>query len=357
MIRVLHLSGNPRRIGQQHGKQVIDLRPQIQAAIQERLVPLLRPGNNLTSSINEVAKVWEHYAPATLEMLQGMADVLELDWDDYFTYTIASYLTGHSKYAQQKEGCTAWAAGKDVTRDGAPLLAKNRDYFPRHKSLQCLARIQPENGHPYLCLTSAGSPGVFSSGMNASGLAIADTFVASTDLGPGIGRYSLMMDILEKFTRVSDAINYLFSCPHFGDGTVTMADANGELATVEIAHSVQAVLPCEDGFVVSTNHFTAPETRTRWVDNEPPHLKGNSLERRKRVKNALLSARGLVDVPWSQALMGQGGSAIDAICRGPEIDPHSITISCTIFSPTQLGLYVANGLPCQTPFEWFQVAN
>jgi predicted choloylglycine hydrolase len=96
-----------------------------------------------------------------------------------------------------------------------------------------------------------------------------------------------MMDLLEKFASVKDAINYLPSRPHFGGGTVSLADAQGDMAVFEIAHSLQAVRKSNEGFIISTNHFTAPETRTRWVDNEPPHLRGNSLERRRQVENAL----------------------------------------------------------------------
>jgi isopenicillin-N N-acyltransferase like protein len=52
--------------------------------------------------------------------------------------------------------------------------------------------------------------------MNSKGLAVADTFVASKDLGFGIPRYSLMMNILEKFDTVQDAIQYFHTVPHTG---------------------------------------------------------------------------------------------------------------------------------------------
>ena len=89
-----------------------------------------------------------------------------------------------------------------MTRDGAPILAKNRDYHPDHQPLQCLARVKPKLTAILLRLTSAGSPGVFSSGINSFGLAVVDTFIASSEIGPGIARYSLMMDILQNFSTV-----------------------------------------------------------------------------------------------------------------------------------------------------------
>ncbi len=355
IIRVLELSGDPRSMGHQHGEQVADLRPQIQAAMHTRLAALGQSDEDLSLFAKEITKVWEQHAPNTLEMLLGIAEALDLEWGEYFNYTIAYYLTNRLRQTRQIDGCTTWAANGNITRDGEIILAKNRDYHPDHRQLQCLARMRPRHGYQYLCLTSAGGPGVFSSGVNTAGLAVADTYVSSNDLGPGIARYSLMMDILEKFANVPEAVNHLFTCPHFGDGTVTLADAQGELAVFEIAHSVQAVRQSNKDFIVSTNHFTAPKTRQCWVDSEPSHLQGNSQERRKRVENALLSARGQVDISWSQALMAQHGGSQSAICRHQEIEAQSMTISSVIFLPQQASLYIANGLPCQIQFELFEV--
>ena len=355
MIRVSNLSGNPRSIGQQHGEQVADLRPQILSAIRIRLAELNQAGTNESLGVKEVARVWEKYAASTLEMLLGMAEALDLNWEEFFTYTIASFLSGSKKQALQDNGCTTWAANQKITCSGAPLLVKNRDHDPGHQPLQCLARVQPEQGYPYLYLTSAGSPGVYSSGINDQGLAVADTYVPSKDIGPGIARYSLMMDLLEKFSSVQDATDYLYTLPHFGDGSVILADARGELAVFEIAHSKQAVRKSSEGFLVSTNHFSAQELCTRWIDSDTPGLQGNSLERRRRVENALRSAGRPIDIAWCQTMMAQHGNALNAICRHSEIDANTVTISSIIFLTEQKGLFVANGLPCQQPFEWYQI--
>jgi isopenicillin-N N-acyltransferase like protein len=344
-------------MGLQHGEQVADLRPKIQALMQVRLAALRQLGVDLSPYLDEITQIWQQHAPATLEMLLGMAETLDLKWDEYFAYTIASYLTSCLNNTSQSESCTTWAAGGNFTRDGAPLLVKNRDCPPDTQPLQCLARIKPTHGNPFLCLTSAGSPGVFSSGINSAGLALVDTFISSTDIGPGIARYSLMMDILQNFATVKEAINYLPTHPHFGDGSVTVLDAQGDMAVFEIAHSVQIVRQSDVGFIASTNHFTAPETRSLWVDKEPVHLRGNSQGRLRMIEDALRSAKGQVDIPWSQALMGHHGDNLSALCRHAEIDPLSMTISCVILLPWLASIYVANGHPCQTPFEFVRLVD
>ena len=354
-LRTLHLSGDAYAIGQLHGTQVADLRPKILRAMQARLTALRQKSIGLDPYLYEITQIWEVHTPGTLAMLHGMADSLALPWSDYFPYTIASYLTDQLANRGSREGCTTWAASGEMTRDGAPLLAKNRDYRPDHQLLQCLARIEPTHGHPYLCLTSAGSPGVFSSGMNATGLAVADTHVVSNNIGPGIARYSLMMHLLEQFSSVSEAADYLGTVPHFGDGTVILADAQGDTAVFELTHSVQAVRRPAEGFLVNTNHFSASQTHAHWVDTNPPRLQGNSQARRQHVEAALRSARGRVDVPWAQALMAQHRDDLSAICRHPEVEAHAVTISAVIFLPQQASLYVAEGLPCQTPFELHRI--
>ena len=357
MIRVLNLSGDARNIGQQHGEQVSDLRPQIQTSIHTRLAVLQKWNLDFFHELDEITRIWEKHAPETLDMLLGMAEALDLKWDEYFAYTVSSYLTSSLNRSKRNEGCSTWGANGKITRDGAPILVKNRDYHPNHQPLQCLAHIKPTHGNPFLCLTSAGSPGVFSSGINSAGLAVVDTFISSTDIGPGIARYSLMMDILQNFATVKEAINYLPTCPHFGDGSVTVLDAQGDMAVFEIAHSVQAIRQSDCGFIASTNHFTAPETRLLWMDKEQAHLRGNSQGRLRMIENALRSAKGQVDIPWSQALMGQHSDSQSALCRHAEIDPLAVTISCVILLPHQASIYVANGHPCQAPFELVRLAD
>jgi isopenicillin-N N-acyltransferase-like protein len=355
MLRVLNLSGNAHAIGQQHGVQVGDLRLQIVAAMKVRLAALRQKNISLEPYLEEIAQIWEVHAPGTLAILHGMSASLELPWEQYFIYTIASYLTDRLKALEHPDGCTSWAAAGVATRDGAPIMAKNRDYRPDHQPLQCLARIKPAHGHTYLCLTSAGSPGVFSSGINEAGLAVADTHVVSNNIGPGIARYSLMMQILERLSTTAEAISYIKTVPHFGDGTIVLADAQGNLAAIELAHSAQAVRTPVKDYIVSTNHFSAPETSRYWVENNPPRLAGNSLVRRRVVEVSIEADFGKVDTAWAQALMARHGDDLGAICRHPEMDAHSVSISAVIFLPRQASLYVTNGLPCQTPFELHRV--
>jgi isopenicillin-N N-acyltransferase like protein len=352
LIKQIQLTGDHYAMGQQHGRQVEELQPFLAAAMENRLDALDRLDIDLSSYIREQLDLWKESAHPTLDMLRGMGDALDLPTQRFFKYTIASYLTDRARGSSSiEQGCTVWGAAGRVTLGGEPLLAKNRDYWIDHRQLQCLASAQPQHGYHYQYLTSAGSPGVFSAGMNAVGLAVADTHVASLDIGPGLPRYALMMEILEHHNRVHSALDYLRLAPHVGNGTLTLLDAAGDMAIFETGHSHPGVVLPEDGYVVATNHYVTPRLRDRWIEREPPGLQGNSQARYARVYQALQAGRGKVDLAWAQALMSSHHGPLESICRHPEIEPGSGTIAALIFRPQLKTTYLANGLPCQTAYH------
>jgi hypothetical protein len=227
------------------------------------------------------------------------------------------------------------------------MLVKNRDYRLDHQDLQCVAFAKPTRGFSYAYVTSAGSPGVFSSGMNEAGLAVADTHVNSLDLGPGLARYSLMMDVLEQYDQVSSALDYLQTVPHTGDGTLILLDKTGDMAVFEISHKTQGIIKPTGSYLVSTNHFTSPHLSEKWEDRSRPELRGNSEGRYASISAGLRNTDELAGVAWAQKLMSDHGGPNDAICRHPGLDPASMTISSVLYLPQTRRFYLANGNPCQ----------
>lgn len=355
-MRVLKLAGTHYEMGRQHGYQVRNLRPAILQTMEQRLARLPQSEAETQQLILELLSVWEALGRSTLEMLRGMAEALELEWEPFLRYTIASYLEDRALRTTHHQGCTVWAAAAPITASGAPLLAKNRDYRPNHQRLQCLAYAHPEKGYRYVYLTSAGSPGVFSSGMNEAGLAVADTHVTSVDMGPGLPRYSVEMELLEHHTSVNAALEYLSSIPHIGDGTLVLIDAEGDMAVFEAGHTWQGVVCAEAGFVVSTNHFVTTPLSDQWRDCNPPALRGNSQRRYEKVKAALQTNCGQVTVGWAQQFMTSHGEPHDAICRHAELDSDSATISTVLYLPKAGQLVLAHGQPCQVAFQTWPAA-
>jgi isopenicillin-N N-acyltransferase like protein len=352
---VFDISGDHYRMGQQHARHAAGLKAHILQAVDQRLDLLEKLPVDVQPFQTELQELWEVEDRPILAFLRGLADGLDLEWKRFFRYTTASYLFDRAQKPIPGQGCTSWAAAGEAARQNMPILAKNRDYRPGHRKLQRLVRTSPEKGYRYINLTSAGSPGVFSSGMNEKGLAVADTHVVSTDIGPGLARYSVMMQVLEQCSRVPEAVEHLQSVAHIGDGTLTLVDAEGNSAVFEAGHSRTGLIPSEKGYVVATNHYVSPRLANRWQDLSPLNQKGNTHSRYSAVAQALQNRSGGVDFEWGRRLMASHTTPLEAICRHPQYEPESVTISTVFFFPQTRTVLAAGGMPCRAAFKRYQV--
>ena len=388
MFPHLTLVGTPHEMGRQHARQIRPLRTLLMEAFEARLAEVRVLGADAPSVVAEAQSALAAHDRPLLDFLAGLADELALPPADLLTYTLGSYLLDLYKVTQPvppimqqmiDDGCTTWAAAAPWTAGDGPLLAKNRDFRQDHIALQILCTVQPAAGYRYLCLGSAGSPHVYSSGINERGLAIADTHVLSADLGPGVPRSSLMRTVLEQHDTTQSALDYLRSVPHMGGGTLILADAQGDLAVCESGNAHCGFLTAgtfaapQDGSVLaSTNHFVTAEMAAAWIEDEPPMLIGNSQARRARVLAALERAKGVVDANWARQMMGAHGSLQDAICRHarspddqlPPVRMDSSTISSVIYLPRGAAgkataapsAWLINGQPCGDDWVWERLA-
>ncbi|MBI5304473.1 MAG: hypothetical protein HY868_20235 [Chloroflexi bacterium] len=352
-MRVLSLHGDHYQMGLQHGKQVYDLRPMILTTIGTRLESLIRTGGMDPAALEQVERAWNENARSTMEMLKGISEKLDIPYAQLFQYTVASYLEDRVLAKTQAEGCTVWAASRYATRDGVPMLVKNRDYFEGHIPMRAIAYARPQDGYRYMYVTSAGSPGVFSSGMNEHGLVVADTHVPSRDIGPGLARFTLMMDLLERQSNVPEAITFLQSVTCMGAGNLVLADAQGNLGIFENGfRGCGLIAPTEDR-VVATNHFVSAEMREHHVLKTNVRATYDATCDRYATAQALLQqARGTLDVQQAKRIAAYHGAT--ALCRHrPQND--SDTISAAIYLPTLRQLLFCNGWPCQGSYETYRL--
>jgi predicted choloylglycine hydrolase len=349
--KIIKVSGTHYEMGWQHGLQARKLRPLIRGAIKSQFSQIEQdgPDERFESLLFESMKLLQEVDPPILEMIQGQADGLELRFETLLRYGLARYLHDDlvARRSRGEGGCTTWAASGPATADGKPILAKNRDSTLEHLPLQLVVRASPRVGYSYAYVTSAGSPGVFCAGMNEVGLAVADTHVCSTDVGPGLPDYSLMMHILEEHSDVRSALDYLRSVARMGRNSLILADASGDLAVLEIGHNNYGLIEADDHILVNTSHFVSSQLRHRWVENEKPHLQGNSQRRHQVVRAALTEAYGQVDAAWARALMARHGGSLDSLCRHVELGGHLVTICAMILLPPERAFWTCFGYPCQ----------
>ena len=348
---MLTVQGDHYSMGWQHGRQVRALRPLIAEAIDARFkqIDQDQPDERFETLLHETYQLLHEQDSLLLEMVRGQAEALEFEFDRLLRYSLVSYLRDDltTRKPSTAEGCTSWAATGSAVTGGRPILVKNRDYRLEHLPLQVVIHATPEVGHSYLASGSAGSPGIFCAGINEVGLAVADTHVCSTDLGPGLPDFSLMMHILENHDNVGAALDYLRLVPRLGRNNLILADAQGSLAVFEIGHCHYGLFETRDGILVNTNHFVSPELKDCFVDVSPPRMKGNTFHRYDKVTAELNAAWGQIDVPFAQRLMATHAGRLASICRHTMEGVGFATISASIFLPAERTMLFCHGLPCQ----------
>lgn len=359
--RTLTLDGDPFVMGLQHGQQVRDLRPQIAEAMAIRFSQVEEDGvdDRFHTLLAETRTVIEWAGRPLLEMIRGQAEALDLDFETLLRYDLISYLRDDLLVRRHlgSEGCTTWAASGRCTLDREPIMAKNRDYRPEHLPLQCVVRASPAQGYRYVYISSAGSPGVFSAGINQAGLAVADTHVYSSDLGPGLPDYAMMMHLLEHHSRVSAALDYLRSIPRLGRNNLILADETGHLAVFESGHHHYGLFELRGGALVNTNHYASAEMQEQYVSVDPPEARGRTFRRHGSVSAALHEAWGKVDVAFAQGLMASHDGPLSSLCCHPEAETNVETISASIFLPAQRRLLFCHGLPCRGHYDDYSPAE
>ncbi|MCS6826551.1 MAG: C45 family peptidase [Caldilinea sp.] len=377
-LLTLTLVGTAAEMGRQHGRQIAHLRTHLVQVIAQRLNELHHLGADEPAAVQACLDFLKEGDRPLLAYLAGLSEALGIETRLLHLYTLSSYLrdrwkarqTAPASVSSLEDGCTVWAASGPATVDGRPLLVKNRDYHADHLPLQMIACVVPTDGYRYMSVGSAGSPEVFSSGINERGLAVADTHVLSRDIGPGLPRFSLMRELLTHHDSVASALDYLRSVIHMGAGTLMLADASGALALCESGHR-RCGYALSDGetALVNANHFETSALAKQWIDDEPPPLRGNSWGRHRRISAAVQQCWGAVDLAWAQRMMAAHGSPQEAICRHPlpghEGDPTVLgggTISSVIFLPAGDAesaaptFWLTRGAPCQGPWVRWKAA-
>jgi hypothetical protein len=210
--------------------------------------------------------------PTAMAELAGIAEAFDLSENELFQHLHLGTLRDLAQVgAGPHDGCSAWAVSDGP--DG-PLAVKNRDFSGGHAGIQRVFHHDgPDLKHgPMLCLGSLGSPGAYSSGMNAAGLAVVDTQVGVRAHAVGWLRYFLMTRLLAESGDVAAAVAMIRGLGHAGGGTLVLADASGDVAAVELGAAGVSVETAP--VVCRTNHFTttalAPQTfvdRRSFIDD------------------------------------------------------------------------------------------
>lgn len=293
----------------------------------------------------------ELHDPNGMAELAGISEGFGLPEEELFLHLHLGTLRDFSAGAKLAEdGCSAWAAGSGT--DG-PLLVKNRDFGGTHLGVQ---RLMWHEGPDIatggmICLGSLGSPGAYSSGMNAAGLALADTQIGSRHHAVGWLRYFLMTRILAVCTTVDEALAFITSVAHAGGGSLVMADRGGATAAVELGAKTVAV--SRGALSWRTNHFLGPELVAETLRSSGDRIGANS-EARLSCLAATLPSKTW-DIAAAAELMARHADDSNGapICQHSSTHDDTCTLSSVIYAIAQGCVYWHEGNPCAG--RWQQI--
>ena len=340
----LYLSGLPEI----RGRQQAALAPYAIAAVRASVQNRLAGSKNLLGQARVqqyLEDQWEflhRYAPAHIAETEGLAAGFGISAREIFAYLHLGILD-HDLASE--DGCSTFAA---THSDFGPFVAKNRDYGGEHRELQRVFFHSDPDTTAKQCvfIGSLGSPGAFSSGMNSAGLALVDTRVDWPVPGVGWLRYYLMTEILWRADTVEEAVEFIFSVPHAGGGSLAMADSSGAIASIEFGHPGAAVQSSRQGTFAHTNHYFFDTAwgacgRGRQGPNEQnSDARLEVLKRASARHTKQMKLHDVVDL-FSSHENGEG-----SLCRHGS-DGDQGTISTVIFCCETRELLFFDGNPCK----------
>ena len=356
---IIDACGDDVAVGAAHARGALHLRPAVEDWVRAATAAHPPSDPSVRRRLDEVLEAWRDLTSATLDQLEGAARIYAIDRDDLLVALLATYLACGDGAAgrdegEEPDGCTALAVSRP-----RPLLAKNRDNDRRFLPMQTILRVEPAQGFRWLALSTAGAPGVHSSGMNEVGLCVADTHVPSTDVGPGVPRFSAMMHVLQECSTTREAVELLTSTPQMGLGTVTVLDERGDASVVECGYRNTVVTPPAAAGAVATNHYTHPVLLSCQLAPEDGSPGVSSRTRRSTV-DALL-ARDSIDraavceVMSSHIDFDGTDGRVGSVCQhGSSL--RSETISTVVYDAGGRYVDLCLGRPCAGGFTRIDIS-
>lgn len=257
--------------------------------------------------------------------------------------------------------CSAIAVSGPRSRGGA-MIGKNFDYPPGFRVGFCVRRSAPPRGHRSIDVTVVPLAGCHS-GVNEAGLAVTYNYGYAQEDGPHPLPITLLVQrMLERCGSVSEAVELARESPRSGGALLTVADAGGATAVIELSPLRCAVRPAEDGVSRCANHYLSPELAPVDVPRAAVYgpktvaaLRGErvhlSSERRLDELGRLASgAEPLGPEDLERLLRDHGGAERGSdltICR----HGHYYATTCSVvLLPAERALRVLFDSPCQREY-------
>ena len=297
------------------------------------------------------------------EEMRGIADGAELPLGDIAMlnarYEITFGLFGdeakandNPALADDADGCSTFGALPEATTNGHTIIGQNWDWLAGVHGRCVVLRISRSNGPNLICYTEAGIVGG-KMGVNQHGIGLVENGLVSDH----DGRNPYEKPFHMRCREILDAETYdLALLPITATRRVCSANfvvghADGEVIDIETSPDAISYLFPRDGLITHSNHFMDP----RHGPSQMERISTSTLYRANRLDRLLRSHTGRIDDTVIKNALADHFGYPNAICRHPdERQPaakRTMTNAAFIFDLNARTMLVANGPPCETPWE------
>jgi predicted choloylglycine hydrolase len=306
------------------------------------------------------------FYPKQAQRLRGIAEGAGIDIPTLlFMQSLELVLGQKSESSYRLQACTCLGFGSQRTKTGEVIVAKNFDYPPEIAPFHLTCHLKPTEGYQTLSCTMAPLPSTLE-GMNEHGLTVAYNYIYTTDKPKHYVPLSMaLQEMLETCRNTDEAVTFITQSKRAGSALLTLADAKGNIKTVEISPNYASVRDMTEGHVVNTNSYFTSEMQRHEIPHNavyfgkaPKALHGmrvhESSEQRLRRAQELLKGKAKVDENKIIKVLRDHGRdnkpSMFTICRHSEFGS---TIRSVIFHPQKRTVKVLYGNPCQNEYTQF----
>lgn len=201
--------------------------------------------------------------PEISRRLEGVVDGSELGRGPVYLLNVLEPLmanTAGKTVFPPPGACSAVAVRGRRSSTAEPMVARNFDYLPLVQPFYALRESRPRGGYRSIDFTLAPLCGAVD-GMNEHGLCVSYDYAYVRDQPSYSGTISMAITTtLERCRTVTEAATLLDTLPRWGGGILMLADADGDIASMELSNTRSALRRPAVGedFLFHSNRFQTP---------------------------------------------------------------------------------------------------
>jgi isopenicillin-N N-acyltransferase-like protein len=354
----IELTGEAHERGRQYGARVsLAIRHNVEAYLRLLAFHTGLEREAALQAAEAFGPILNAHAPDILVEMQGIAEGAGCTLAEVLFLNARSELMGmmgeKARGEASADGCTALAAGPEVTAQGHVLLGQNWDWYTAVEEEPVLLHIRQPGKPEILTLAEAGQ--VAKIGLNSAGLGVCLNFLSHAHRGRGVPVHVLLRQVL-GCAHLGEAIHSVYGVPRGGAANLLLGHAGGEILDLELTPSDADYLYGDGGWLVHANHYES--VRLRGGDTGPA-TSMSTLARAARARRLLSAAAARKDASRDtlRTILTDHTYGAYAICRHAERAEAQLRQTATraslIMDLPARTLDLAAGQPCREEYFSF----